>query len=119
VSQGVKDALILLVTLLVFVGGLVFFQVRDNNAVDRCHGDRRRDVRRGRALRHRREDGEHTMSDELDGAMHSVWLHGNWRWLTQNMTTPEKEAAWAAVQRYSAALAPDEEPLSDEWAWWR
>lgn len=56
----------------------------------------------------------------LDGAMHSVWLHGKWRWLTRNMTTEQREAAWDAVKRYSAELGdPDDEPLSEGWAWWR
>lgn len=34
-----------------------------------------------------------------DGAWYSVWLHGNWRWLTQNMTTEQREHAAAAVER--------------------
>jgi hypothetical protein len=53
----------------------------------------------------------------LDAAMHSVWLHGNWRWLTQNMSTPEREAAADAVSRHSAVLEPDE-PVEPE-RWWR
>lgn len=59
---------------------------------------------------------------DLDGAMHSVYLHGKWRWLTQNMTTEEREAAADAVQRYSRVLnaIDDEEPISDEHLrWWR
>lgn len=56
----------------------------------------------------------------LDGAMHSVWLHGRWRWLTSNMTTDEREAAWEAVKRFNLALDPYDEPLSDDLgAWWR
>lgn len=59
-------------------------------------------------------------TSDLDGAMFSVWLHGNWRWLTRKMTTAQREAAWASVQRYSAAQGdPDDEPLSEGWAWWR
>ncbi|BAL87332.1 hypothetical protein AMIS_21120 [Actinoplanes missouriensis 431] len=42
--------------------------------------------------------------DPYDGAMHSVWLHGDWRWLTRNMTTEEREAAADAVQRHSNLL---------------
>jgi hypothetical protein len=58
---------------------------------------------------------------DLDGAMHSVWLHGQWRWLTRNMTTDQREAAWASVKRHSAAINdPHTEPLSDDTgAWWR
>lgn len=60
-----------------------------------------------------------TTGGELDGAMHSVWLHGNWRWLTQNMTTPQREAAADAVDRYSAILmaGADEEPARTD-RWW-
>lgn len=60
---------------------------------------------------------------EMDGAMHSVWLHGDWRWLTRNMTTPQREYAADAVQRYSFRLGEgdgDWEPLSvDGLRWWR
>jgi hypothetical protein len=40
----------------------------------------------------------------MDGACHSVWLHGKWRWLTRKMTTAEKEAFADAVERFSASL---------------
>jgi len=53
-----------------------------------------------------------------DAAWHSVWLHGNWGWLTQNMTTAEREHAADAVQRYSTHLEPDEPELGDL-RWWR
>ncbi|MFK0288275.1 hypothetical protein ACIQVL_48560 [Streptomyces sp. NPDC090499] len=56
-----------------------------------------------------------------DAAWHSVWLHGNWRWLTKNMTTPEREHAADAVNRYSAHLNaedPDLEEITDL-RWWR
>ena len=58
----------------------------------------------------------------LDGAMHSIWLHGNWGWLTGNMTTEQREAAADAVQRYSDHLgASDEEPREPitDLRWWR
>lgn len=56
----------------------------------------------------------------LDGAVHSVWLHGDWCWLTQKMTTDQREAAWEAVKRHSAVLNDgDPAPLSEGWAWWR
>lgn len=61
--------------------------------------------------------------ERLDGAMHSVWLHGKWRWLTRNMTTEEREAAADAVTRYSTKLDESEnDPLpTDQHAlrWWR
>ncbi|BCK73966.1 hypothetical protein Srufu_079190 (plasmid) [Streptomyces libani subsp. rufus] len=53
-----------------------------------------------------------------DAAWHSVWLHGDWRWLTKNMTTAEREHAADAVQRYSTHLEPDE-PDIDGLRWWR
>jgi len=53
-----------------------------------------------------------------DAAWHSVWLHGNWRYLTKNMTTPEREHAADAVARYSAHLEPDEPEIADL-RWWR
>lgn len=57
-----------------------------------------------------------------DAAWHSVWLHGNWRWLTKNMTTPEREHAADAVDRYSAHLNAEDPDLEAEIAdlrWWR
>jgi hypothetical protein len=59
---------------------------------------------------------------ELDGAMHSVWLHGDWFWLTRHMTTPEKDAAADAVERYARSA---HDPDDGEWEpipslrWWR
>jgi len=58
----------------------------------------------------------------LEAAMHSVWLHGDWRWLTRKMTTEEREAAADAVQRYSNKLRADdgEDPAPLEGLrWWR
>lgn len=58
-----------------------------------------------------------------DAAWHSVWLHGDWRWLTKNMTTAEREHAADAVARYGAHLdAIDGEDRSEEpegLRWWR
>lgn len=53
-----------------------------------------------------------------DEGWHSVWLHGNWRFLTKHMPTPEKEHAADAVARYSRHLEPDEPDL-DGLRWWR
>ncbi|WP_431977591.1 hypothetical protein [Micromonospora haikouensis] len=65
--------------------------------------------------------GEHwktgPMVHHLDGAAHSVWLHGKWRWLTRKMTTEEREAFADAIERYSAYLAPDDPARVDRW--WR
>lgn len=58
-----------------------------------------------------------------DAAWGSVWLHGNWRYLTKNMTTPEREHAADAVARWSAALHTEDEDLEagepEGLRWWR
>lgn len=58
-----------------------------------------------------------------DAAWGSVWLHGNWQWLTKNMTTPERELAADAVARWSAALNAEDEDLEagelEGLRWWR
>lgn len=58
-----------------------------------------------------------------DEAWGSVWLHGNWRYLTKNMTTPEREHAADAVARWSAALHAEDSDLDegepDGLRWWR
>lgn len=58
-----------------------------------------------------------------DAAWGSVWLHGNWQYLTKQMTTPEREHAADAVARWSAALHADDPELDREepegLRWWR
>ena len=57
-----------------------------------------------------------------DAAWHSVWLHGNWRYLTKNMSTPEREHAADAVTRYNVHLNaqdPDLEAEVQGLRWWR
>lgn len=73
------------------------------------------------------------LSDEADqaraeleaasGTWHSVWLHGKWRWLTQKMTTEEREHAATAVERHWDVMrADDGEDMSretrDALRWW-
>lgn len=73
-----------------------------------------------------RNQPEPVMSDpdteraHLDSAMHSVWLHGKWRWLTQNMTTEEREAAVSAIERHWAAtdLATGDPVPHSNLRWW-
>lgn len=58
-----------------------------------------------------------------DSAWHSVWLHGDWYWLTKNMTTEQREHAADAVARYhrqpalQAGVSDHVEP--DGMRWWR
>lgn len=58
-----------------------------------------------------------------DDAWGTVWLEGNWQWLTSRMTTPAREHAADAVARWSARLAADDnEPdrgEPDDLRWWR
>lgn len=57
----------------------------------------------------------------LDEAMFTVWLEGNWRWVTQKMTTEAREAAVAAVLRYDRAMKeddPDDLLTRESLAWW-
>ena len=59
----------------------------------------------------------------LDSAMFSVWLHGNWRWLTSNMTTDQREAAADAVQRHDVWISAQDDDLDRisgaDLRWWR
>lgn len=58
-----------------------------------------------------------------DAAWGAVWLHGNWKWLTKNMTTPEREHAADAVACWSAALNAEDHDLEagepEGLRWWR
>jgi hypothetical protein len=58
-----------------------------------------------------------------DAAWGTVWLHGNWRYLTSKMTTAERETAADAVSRWSAALHADDPDIElgepDGLRWWR
>lgn len=58
--------------------------------------------------------------DSLDYAMFTVWLEGNWKWVTKKMTTEAREAAVAAVLRYDAVSGdPSEDRLPrSSLAWW-
>jgi len=58
-----------------------------------------------------------------DEAWGAVWLHANWRYLTSQMTTPEREHAADAVARWSARLdefdGAGREGEPDGLRWWR
>jgi hypothetical protein len=65
--------------------------------------------------------------DPLDtaenGAWHSLWLHGNWRYLTRNMTAEQREHAAGCVESYAKHLAQvDGDPYRSGpqgLRWWR
>jgi hypothetical protein len=68
------------------------------------------------------ERGDDVKPDVMDSVMHSVWLHGKWRWLTSKMGAEEREVAADAVQRYSTWLNRQDEELASEvldLRWWR
>lgn len=57
---------------------------------------------------------------DLDAAMFSVWLHGDWFFLTRSMTTEEKDAAADAVRRHEATVHESGDNLIDDLClrWW-
>ncbi|MFC8008710.1 hypothetical protein [Streptomyces cinereoruber] len=57
-----------------------------------------------------------------DEAWGTVWLHGNWHYLTSQMTQPEREHAADAVARWSDGLARidgEERGEPEGLRWWR
>lgn len=58
-----------------------------------------------------------------DGAWHTVWLEGNWRWLTTRMTTGQRETAADAVARFDVRLRADDHDSDsgepEDLRWWR
>lgn len=58
-----------------------------------------------------------------NGAWHTVWLEGKWRWITSRMTTPQREYAADCVAAYSRYLATCDADLEREepegLRWWR
>jgi hypothetical protein len=62
--------------------------------------------------------GERPQTADLDAACFSVYLHGDWRWLTRNMTTDQKEAFADAADRHEATW-PDDDRGTRMDRWWR
>lgn len=58
-----------------------------------------------------------------DGAWGTVWLEGNWRWITSKMTTEQREYAADCVARWSDGLAKQDGDLERgepaDLRWWR
>jgi hypothetical protein len=54
----------------------------------------------------------------LDGACFSVYLHGNYHWLTRQMTTEEKEAFADACDRHVLTWPPADQGTRMD-RWWR
>ena len=53
-----------------------------------------------------------------EDAWGSVWLCGNWYWLTKNMTMPEREHAAECVESWSRRLNSGVTPDSEHLRWW-
>jgi len=66
---------------------------------------------------------EDALATAENGAWHTVWLEGNWPWVTKKMPTPQREYAAdrvAAYSRYLAACDGDLERQEPEGLrWWR
>lgn len=58
-----------------------------------------------------------------NGAWFTVWLEGNWSWVTKKMTTPRREYAADCVAAYCRYLATEDGDLErqepDGLRWWR
>ena len=58
-----------------------------------------------------------------NGAWHTVWLEGKWRWVTSRMTTPQREYAADRVAAYDRYLAHCDSDLGrgelEGLRWWR
>lgn len=53
-----------------------------------------------------------------DDAWGSVWLYGRWREITRQMTTPERELAADAVERWDRRIEPGAGGITSL-RWWR
>lgn len=58
-----------------------------------------------------------------NGAWFTVWLEGKWSWITQKMTTEQREYAADCVAAYNRYLAECDNDLErgepDGLRWWR
>jgi hypothetical protein len=58
-----------------------------------------------------------------NGAWFTVWLEGNWSWVTKKMTTPQREYAADCVAAYHRYLATEDGELErgepEGLRWWR
>jgi hypothetical protein len=55
----------------------------------------------------------------LEDILGDVWLYIDWRYVTKQLTTPEKERFLAAVESWHNRLDPNEPFDAAPWAWWR
>lgn len=65
----------------------------------------------------------HHLDTPENGAWATVWLEGNWRWVTSRMTTEQREYAADRVAAYGAVLAAADgeegRPEPEGLRWWR
>jgi hypothetical protein len=70
-----------------------------------------------------RTGARHPDDTAENGAWGTVWLEGNWRWLTSRMTTAQREYAADRVAAWSRVLAAADgeqgRPEPDGLRWWR
>lgn len=59
----------------------------------------------------------------LDEAWGSVHLHGDWKWLSKNMSTPQRELVADAITRWHERLHADDPDIGGmnqtDLRWWR
>ncbi|MFI0929687.1 hypothetical protein ACH4TP_38050 [Streptomyces sp. NPDC021012] len=69
-----------------------------------------------------RSGARHPEDTPENGAWCTVWLEGNWRWVTSRMTTEQREYAADRVAAYGRVLAAadgEDRPEPEGLRWWR
>ncbi|MEU5660128.1 hypothetical protein ABZ802_31595 [Streptomyces sp. NPDC047737] len=71
----------------------------------------------------RKREAAHAADTPENGAWFTVWLEGNWSWVTKKMTTVQREYAADRVAAYSRYLAECDNELDlgepEGLRWWR
>jgi hypothetical protein len=77
--------------------------------------------RAGKLTPHQARERAERQRDELQDLLASIWLYAEWRWITRQLTTEQKEL-WADAVDANAAIGQledgeDVHPVADRW--WR